>query len=56
MIHEQFYHYPLLHGSDDLQQLSKTPDMMSRPKTELWHRFLTLSAFVFPGSLSLSSQ
>ena len=26
---------------NDLQELSKTPDMVSRAKTELWHRLLT---------------
>jgi transposase len=38
---EQFYHDPLLSGTNDLQELSKTHDMVSRSKTELWHRVLT---------------
>jgi len=38
---EQFYHDPLLHGTNDIQELSKTHDMISRAKTELWHRILT---------------
>ncbi|MGR3609902.1 MAG: IS110 family transposase, partial [Sulfitobacter sp.] len=38
---EQFYHDPLLSGTNDLQELSKTHDIISRSKTELWHRILT---------------
>jgi len=38
---EQFYHDPLLQGTNDIQELSKTHDMISRAKTELWHRILT---------------
>jgi len=38
---EQFCHDPLLSGTNDLQELSKTHAMVSRPKTELWHRVLT---------------
>lgn len=38
---EQFYHDPLLCGTNDLQELSKTHDIVSRSKTELWHRILT---------------
>ena len=38
---EQFYHDPLLHGTNDIQELSKTHDMISRAKSELWHRVLT---------------
>ncbi|NVO29201.1 IS110 family transposase, partial [Donghicola sp. C2-DW-16] len=38
---EQFYHDPLLSGTNDLQELSKTHDIVSRSKTELWHRILT---------------
>lgn len=38
---EQFYHDPLLSGTNDLQELSKTHDIVSRSKTELWHRVLT---------------
>ncbi len=37
---EQFYHDPLLCGTNDLQELSKTHDIVSRSKTELWHRIL----------------
>lgn len=37
----QFYHDPLLSGTNDLQELSRTHDMVSRSKTELWHRVLT---------------
>ncbi|MEJ8473708.1 IS110 family transposase [Roseibium algae] len=37
----QFYHDPLLSGTNDLQELSKTHDIVSRSKTELWHRVLT---------------
>jgi len=38
---EQFYHDPLVHGTNDIQELSKTHDMISKAKTELWHRILT---------------
>ena len=38
---EQFYHAPMLCGTNDLQELSKTHDIVSRSKTELWHRILT---------------
>ncbi|MCR9062178.1 MAG: IS110 family transposase, partial [Rhodobacteraceae bacterium] len=38
---EQFYHDPVLCGTNDLQELSKTHDIVSRSKTELWHRVLT---------------
>lgn len=38
---EQFYHDPLIRGTNDLQELSKTHDIVSRSKTELWHRILT---------------
>ena len=34
---EQFYHDPLLCGTNDLQELSKTHDIVARSKTELWH-------------------
>ena len=37
----QFYHDPLVHGTNDIQELSKTHDIVSRSKTELWHRILT---------------
>lgn len=38
---EQFYHDPLVQGTNDIQELSKTHDMVSKAKTELWHRILT---------------
>jgi transposase len=38
---EQFYHDPIVHGTNDIQELSKTHDMVSKAKTELWHRILT---------------
>jgi hypothetical protein len=38
---EQFYHDPLVQGTNDIQELSKTHDIVSRSKTELWHRILT---------------
>ncbi len=38
---EQFYHDPMLCGTNDLQELSKTHDIVCRCKTELWHRVLT---------------
>ena len=38
---EQFYHDPLVCGTNDIQQLSKTHNIVSKSKTELWHRILT---------------
>lgn len=38
---EQYYHDPLVCGTNDIQELSKTHDIVSRMKTELWHRVLT---------------
>ncbi len=38
---EQFYHDPLIRGTNDIQELSKTHDIVSKAKTELWHRILT---------------
>jgi transposase len=37
----QVFHDPLAHGINDIQELSKTHEMVSRAKTELWHRLLT---------------
>ncbi len=38
---ERFYHDPLLRGTNDIQELSKTHDIVSKSKTELRHRVLT---------------
>lgn len=38
---EQFYHDPMLCGTNDLQELAQTHDIVSRSKTELWRRVLT---------------
>ena len=54
---EQFYHDPLVCGTNDIQELSKTHDIVSKSKTELWHRVADpLPAAVFPRSRPLSSQ
>lgn len=37
----QFFHDPLTAGTNDIQELSKTHEIVSRSKTELWHRILT---------------
>ena len=37
----QFFHDPLVSGIHDIQELSKTHEMVSRAKTQLWHRVLT---------------
>jgi len=37
----QFYNDPIVHGINDIQELSKTHDIVSKSKTELWHRILT---------------
>ncbi|MGK7295372.1 MAG: IS110 family transposase, partial [Candidatus Wenzhouxiangella sp. M2_3B_020] len=37
----QTFHDPLAHGINDIQELSKTHEVISRAKTELWHRLLT---------------
>ena len=37
----QFFHDPLVADIADIQELSKTHEIVSRSKTELWHRILT---------------
>ena len=37
----QFFHDPLVVGTADIQELSKTHEIVSRSKTELLHRILT---------------
>jgi transposase len=37
----QFFHDPLVVRTADIQELSKTHEIVSRSKTELWHRILT---------------
>lgn len=37
----QIFHDPMVAGTNDIQELSKTHDAVSRSKTELWHRILT---------------
>ena len=37
----QFFNDPLVVGTSDIQELSKTHEIVSRSKTELWHRILT---------------
>jgi transposase len=37
----QVFHDPLVAGTCDIQELSKTYEMVARAKTELWHRILT---------------
>lgn len=37
----QFFHDPLVTGTADIQELSRTHEIVSRSKTELWHRILT---------------
>jgi len=37
----QIFHDPLVAGTCDIQELSKTYEMVARAKTELWHRILT---------------
>jgi len=37
----QVFHDPLVARTCDIQELSKTYEMISRAKTELWHRILT---------------
>lgn len=36
----QFYHDPLVHCIIDIQEISKTHEIVSKAKTELWHRIL----------------
>lgn len=33
----QFFHDPMVVGTADIQELSKTHEIVSRSKTELWH-------------------
>jgi transposase len=35
------WHDPLVHATNDLQELSKTHATVSRSKTEIWHRLMT---------------
>jgi len=37
----QVFHDPLVAGTCDIQELSKTYEMVARAKTDLWHRILT---------------
>ena len=37
----QFFNDPLLTGTSDIPELSNTHEIVSRSKTELWHRILT---------------
>lgn len=37
----QRYYDPLVEGINDIQELSKNHDVVSKAKTELWHRLLT---------------
>ena len=37
----QFFPDPLVFGTNDIQELSKTHEIVSKSKTELWHRILT---------------
>ena len=37
----QIFQDPMVAGTNDIQELSKTHDVVSRTKTELWHRILT---------------
>ncbi len=37
----QTYADPLVTGINDIQELSKTHEIISKAKTELWHRLLT---------------
>jgi transposase len=37
----QIFRDPMVAGTNDIQELSKTHDAVSRSKTELWHRILT---------------
>lgn len=37
----QVFHDPLVAGTCDIEELSKTCEMVARAKTELWHRILT---------------
>ena len=37
----QYYHDPIKANINDIQELSKTHEIISRAKTEVWHRLLT---------------
>ncbi len=37
----QHYHDPIAAGINDIQELSKTHEMVSNAKTQIWHRLLT---------------
>ncbi|QIE48010.1 IS110 family transposase (plasmid) [Pseudohalocynthiibacter aestuariivivens] len=44
----QFFHDPLVTGTADTQELSKTHEIVSRSKTELWHRMTHHLPLYFP--------
>ena len=53
----QFFHDPPVVGTADIQELSKTHEIVSRSKTELWHRILTHSRVaLLPRSRTVSSK
>lgn len=37
----QYYHDPIAANINDIQELSKTHELVSRAKTQIWHRLLT---------------
>lgn len=49
----QIFHDPLVAGTCDIQELSKTYEMVARAKTELWHREL---APVSTGHLGITME
>ncbi len=52
---EQFYHDPLVRGTNDIQELSKTHDIVSKSKTELWHR-IEGSTSLYPGMTNANAS
>jgi hypothetical protein len=50
----QIFQDPMVAGTNDIQELSKTHDAVSRAKTELWHRILT--HYPLPGRLLRSNN
>ena len=45
----QVFHDPMVAGTNDTQELSKTHEVVSKAKTELWHRILT--HYPLPGGI-----
>ena len=51
----QIFHDPLAAGTNDIQELSRTHEVVSRAKTEMWHPFARQAMRATPRGASLSA-